>query len=68
MWTVGVTPGLIEGAAMARYDVGRLIAPAPGITPRNAHGNSFTPADPPEVITEVIDEPKCLEVKRLDAA
>ena len=59
---VEAQPGLIESAAKARYDVGRLIAPAPG----SALGNSFRSAEPPEVITEVIDEPS--EVKRLDAA
>jgi hypothetical protein len=57
-------PGLIESAAQPRYDVGRLIAPAPG----SALGNSFTPAEPPEVIAEVIDEPRPTEMKRLDAA
>lgn len=59
---VEAQPGLIESAAHPRYDVGRLIAPAPG-TPGNAPGNSFTRIPPPKVIAEVIDEPK-----RLDAA
>lgn len=46
---VEAQPGLIEGAAQPRYDVGRLIAPASG-TP----GNSFTPTEAPEVVVDVL--------------
>ncbi len=52
---VEAQPGLIESAAQARYGVGRLI-------------ENTTPTQPPEVIEEVIDEPKRLDAKRLDAA